>query len=294
MAVRAKPSLEELQDRPERAAYGLRVSAYDRSSSLLIAMLLLVGAAVAAIVIVYFSSRIRTLPPAIPVTPVALPSDDSGAAGGDVSSETPAVEDVPEVLEPELEELLEQVSLAVADDAVVMAEERAAEAQSAAATPGDSRGAGDGRGEGAGGREPTREIRFEPESMDEYARWFDEAGLEIGVLGEDNRVYYATALSTRTPQVRTGEPGGEGRLYFNSTGGPLYPLDRQLARKAGILDKGQLVLQFCTPETQQKLLTLEREAAGSRPPGDIMRTVFRVVKKRGTYAFEVEDQSYYR
>ncbi|MEQ8846890.1 hypothetical protein [Botrimarina sp.] len=286
--------MDELQDRPERAAYGLRVSAYDRSSSLLIAMLLLVGASVLAIVIVFFSSRIKTLPPAIPVTPVSAPSDDSGAAGGDVSEETPAVEDVPEVLQPELEELLEQVSLAVADEAVMMAQERAAEAQTAATAPGDSRGAGDGRGEGPGSREPIREIRFEPESMDEYARWFDEAGLEIGVLGTDNRVYYATALSTPSPRVRVGEPGGEGRLYFNSTGGPLHPLDRQLARKAGILDRGDLVLQFCTPETQQRLLTLERDAADSRPPSDIMRTVFRVVKRGGSFAFEVENQTYYR
>lgn len=281
-------------DRPEKAAYGLRVSAYDRSTSLLIAMLLLAGASVLAIVIIFLSGNIQALGPAIAVTPVALPGDDAGAAGGETDEITPAVEDVPEVLEQDLEELLDQVALAVTEDAVLLAEERSAEAQNANSTPGDSRGAGSGAGTSPGGREAVREIRFEPESLQEYALWFDEVGLEIGVLGADNRVHYASGLSGGSPRVRTGDPGGEGRLYFNSLGGPLYPLDQELARKAGIRDRGELVLQFCTRELQQKLLELERDAAGGRTPAEIQRTVFRVIKKSGRYDFEVEKQLYYR
>jgi hypothetical protein len=77
-------------------------------------------------------------------------------------------------------------------------------------------------------------------------------------------------------------------------GGPLYALDRKLAEKAAILDRGTLVLQFCTAATQAKLLQLEREAADGRPPRDIALTVFKVVKRGGGYDFEVADQQFYR
>ncbi|MEO0530786.1 MAG: hypothetical protein AAF266_09475 [Planctomycetota bacterium] len=282
------------QLRPERAAAGLRVSAYDRTFSLLIALLLLVGGAVLGIVIVFFSNRLTRLPPAIPVTPVSASS--SSASDGEVNELTPGVENAPESIEPDLEELLEQVSLAATSDAVLMAEE--ASADSAAMNKGDS--GGDTRGVGPAGdgdldaREPRREIRFEPASVDEYAEWFDKAGLEIAVLGSDNVVYYASRLSTPEPVIRTGNPDDDKRLYFNSTGGPLHPLDRRLAEKAGILNRGTLVLQFCTAATQRKLLELEKQAADGRPTRDIARTVFRVVKRGSGYDFEVEEQQFYR
>lgn len=289
----AKP-LDSL--RPERAASGLRVSAYDRTTSLLIALLLMVGAATLGVVIVYFSSRLERLPPAIPVTPVAPPSESRAAAAGELTELTPGVENAPESLEPDLETLLEQVSLAATSDAVLSAEQASADSTAVREGEGgsDSRGVGDSGDGDATSRDPRREILFEPESFEEYARWFDAAGLEIAVLGGDNRVYYASGLSGPQPVVREGDPADEKRLYFNSTGGPLYPLDRKLAEKAGILDRGALVLQFCTPATQSRLLDLEMRAAGSRPLRDVALTVFRVTKRGASYDFEVAEQQYYR
>lgn len=282
------------QLRPEHAAAGLRVSAYDRTFSLLISLLLLVSGAVFGIVIIYFSSRLQRMPPAIPVMPVSASS--SSASEGEVNELTPGVENAPESIVPDLEELLEQVSLAATSDAVLMAEE--ASADSAAMNAGES--GGDTRGVGSTGdgdvesREPRREIRFEPASVDEYAEWFDKAGLEIAVLGSDSVVYYATRLSSPSPVIRTGDPDEDKRLYFNSTGGPLHALDRRLAEKAGILGRGTLVLQFCTAATQRRLLEIEKQAADGRPTRDIARTVFRVVKRGTQYDFEVEEQQFYR
>lgn len=285
-------AVDDLTLRPEKAAAGLKVSSYDRTSSLLIAMLLLVGAAVIGVVIVFFSNRIQRALPAIPVTAVA-PFDSAAPAEGDLADVAPGDENAPEDAVEDLESLLEQVTLAATNDAVLMSNEGAL--ASATAVKGDPRGAG-GSGTGRGpSREPRREIRFEPQSMRQYADWFDKAGLELGVLGTDNLVYYASKLSTPTPIVRTGSPEEDKRLYFNSTGGPLYPLDRQLAKKAGIADKGQWILQFCSPATQQKLLALEKVKADGRPTSDISRTVFRVVKGASdSFDFEVEEQQYYR
>lgn len=287
----AVESLESL--RPERAAAGLRVSAYDRTSSLLIAMLLLVGMATLAVVVIFFSSRLQRTPPAIPVKAVS-PFNDSAANNPQANNLLPGVENAPEVLEKNLESLLDQLSIAATSDSVLMAEEMTAENDlNAGASRGDPRGTGvSGNGTGAG-REPRREIHFEPESFEQYAKWFDEVGLEIAVLGSDNVVYYASRLSTPNPVVRTGDPAADVRLYFNSAGGPLYPLDRRLAEKAGILKRGELILEFCSPELQNKLLQLEQQAAKSRPSEDIALTVFKVVKRGSGYDFEVSEQRFY-
>lgn len=278
--------------RPERAAAALRVSAYDRTFSLLIALLLLVGGAVIAITFVYFAGRLQRTPPAIPVMPVSAGGESRAASDGEVNELTPSVENAPSTLEPDMDQLLEQISLAATSDAVLMPESTSSKSSAS-----EGEGGGDGRGVGDGDgdtREPRREIYFEPRTVKEYAQWFDAAGLELGVLGSDNLVYYATQLSTPSPKVRTGKPEDEIRLYFNSMGGPLYVLDKKLAEKAGILGKGTLVLQFCTPETQQRLLQLERERAGDRLMDDIARTVFKVVRRGNDFGFEVSEQQYYR
>lgn len=285
-------AVDDLSLRPEKAAAGLKVSAYDRTTSLLIALLLLVGFSVLGVVVVFFSNRIERVPPAIPVTAVT-PPDTPAPAEGDLADIAPGDENAPEDATQDLEALLEQVTMAATNDSVLMSDEGAVSASTA--VKGDPRGAG-GSGSGRGAvREPRREIYFEPKSMRQYAQWFDAAGLELAVLGADNLVYYATKLSSDTPIVRTGPPTEEKRLYFNSTGGPLYPLDRQLAKKAGIVDKGQLILQFCSPATQQRLLTLEKEKADGRALSDVSRTVFRVVSgASGQFSFEVSEQQYYR
>jgi len=106
-------AVDDLSYRAKRAASGLKVSAYDRSSSLLIAMLLLAAASVLGVVIVFFSNRLQRTPPAIPVTPVA-PSDLFDESFDDPSEEMPGVENAPEDATENLEDPRGQGSLAAA------------------------------------------------------------------------------------------------------------------------------------------------------------------------------------
>ena len=73
------------------------------------------------------------------------------------------------------------------------------------------------------------------------------------MLGQDNKVYYAYNLSQVKPSVRVGDPAQETRLYMNPTDSQFAALDRQLAAKAGIANKGQIILQFYPPKAQPKV-----------------------------------------
>jgi hypothetical protein len=112
------------------------------------------------------------------------------------------------------------------------------------------------------------------------------------VLGRDNKVYYAYNLSQDKPGVRTGDPAADDRLYMNPAGSQFAALDRQLAAKAGIADKGGIILQFFPPKTQGILFALEQQRAGGRKTEQIRHTVFRVTPKGDQFEFSVEEQSY--
>ncbi|MGL4514854.1 MAG: hypothetical protein ACRCT8_17335 [Lacipirellulaceae bacterium] len=272
----------------------LRVSAFDRSSSLVTSLLLVVGLLVLSLGLVYFSAKIRPLPPPIPVTPVNLGGSNDAPAPGDAFDQAAGIPDAPEPDTPTLQSTLDVIGAVVESQAAfynLEAIDEAAKPARGQGGKGDNRGVGEGGGSGGrGAREPLRELRFEPSSVEEYARWLDEAGIELGVLGNDNRVHYATGLSGLAPRVRKGKPRDERRLYFNSTGGPLDPLDRLLATKAGIGDLGPIVLQFCSQTLQERLLALESDKAGGRPTTKIRRTVFRVTKKGDAFDIKVESQ----
>ncbi len=154
-------------------------------------------------------------------------------------------------------------------------------------------GSGFGPGRGSGPGEPRREIRFEPATTLEYAQWLDYFKIELGVLDpRDNKVYYAYNLSHEKPDVRVGDPTQEQRLYMNPTDSQFAALDHQLAEKAGIADKGRIILQFYPPEAQAILVGLERKHAGARKPEEIRSTVFRVTHQGSAFVFSVEDQTY--
>ena len=79
---------------------------------------------------------------------------------------------------------------------------------------------------------------------------------------------------------------------MNPTDSQFAALDRQLAVKAGVADKGRIILQFYPPEAQAILEGLERKHAGARKPEEIRSTAFRVTRKGTAFEFSVEDQSY--
>jgi hypothetical protein len=273
--------------------YELRVNWYDRVASLLVALLVICGATVVGLVVVYVSRRLYTTQVAIPVQPVEAASRPADAAMGlKRDLEPPGIEEVPELIEPALQDTLSALSTAVsAKTALLSDDEIDSELDTGHGSGfGDNRQAGVGSGNGV--QEPRREIRFEPESLDHYAQWLDFFGIELGVLGSDNMVYYAYNLSRATPDARVGEPAQEQRLYMNPTDSQFSAFDRQLAKKAGIADKGQIILQFYPPKTQAILYGLEQQRAGGRKPEQIRHTVFRVTPSGDGFEFSVEEQSY--
>ena len=290
----------------------LRVSPYDRVSSWLVALLVVTGVTVGSLLIIFFTRQILVPHVTVPVRPVSG-GGGSGGTGGSLGSsselEPPGINEAPVFDQQPLQETLSALASAVSTKAALIADESI----EANIEPVHGAGVGDGRqpggGGGAGGgygggigsgfgrgrggpREPQREIRFEPANLNEYAQWLDFFKIELGVLGHDNQVYYAYNLSRDTPDVRVGDPADEARLYMNPTEGQFAALDRRLATKAGIADKGRIILQFYPPNAQKILLDLEQNRAGGRTPEQIRRTVYRVTRTGDRFEFSVEEQSY--
>jgi hypothetical protein len=295
----------------------LRVSSYDRVSSWLVSALVVAGVAVAALVFIYFTRQLLLEGDfAVPVTPVSAGGGGTGGSSDPTGTgqdlEPPGIEEAPDLTEPQLQDTLSAVATAVTSRSALIADETIdANMEPVAGTgAGDSRrpgggggagggygggiGAGFGRGRG-GPPEPQREIRFEPQSIGEYAQWLDFYKIELAVIDtQNNKVYYAYNLSRAKPDVRVSDPSQqpEQRFNFNSSLSHFAALDRQLAAKAGIADKGDIIFQFLPDQTAAILFDLERKSAGGRKPEQIRRTVFRVTRNGNRFEFSVAEQSY--
>jgi hypothetical protein len=292
-----------------RAKNQLRVSSYDRVSTWIMAMLFVTCIAVISLCLIYFGRKILITDFAVPVTPIASGGGGTGGKGGAVGGgdlEPPNAEDAAAVEESQTQDTLSALASAVASRTAALTDEtidvdETTQAKGDGRTPGSGGGRGGGAGGGigsgfgpghAGPSEPRREIRFEPASLLEYAQWLDYFKIELGVLGQDNKVYYAYNLSREKPDVRVGDPAQETRLYMNPTDSQFAALDRQLAAKAGIASKGQIILQFFPNEAQAILVNLEQKQAGARKPETIRSTVFRVTHTGQNFEFSVADQTY--
>jgi hypothetical protein len=205
----------------------------------------------------------------------------------------PGVEEADELADPQLDYMLETLSLdAVAAD-VLLTEEVLKEV-------GKGKGLGDARMAGSGGdgvveRVPRWErwkLRFEPSSAGEFARWLDYHKIEVAVLGRDNLVHYASNLSGAI-QVRSGKPTEDSRGWTSAADGPMPTLTVQLARKADIAKLGNIVLLFYPFEVESILWTLENQYSQGRDVNTIRETVFTVVPNGSDFEFKVIDQSYF-
>ncbi len=291
----------------------LRISSYDRVSSWIVSMLIVACVSVGSLFLIYFSNKFIVKEFAVPVTPIATGGGGTGGIGGSANggeADSPIAEDAAAFFdEPRVQETLSAVASAVTTRSAVLADETLDIGADVAQRRGDGRspGSGGGSGGGVGGgigsgfgpgrggpKDPRREIRFEPANLQEYALWLDFFEIELGVLGQDNKVYYTRNVSRAKPDVRVGDqdPSQETRLYMNPTDSQFSALDRQLAAKAGIADKGSIILQFYPPKAQAILFTLEQKKAGARKPEMIRSTVFRVTHIGKAFEFSVEEQTY--
>ena len=280
--------------------YQLTVNSYDRTATLIIALLVIVGFAVLGLLVVYFAKKTFPIIEAIPVVPVEATSQNPAGLARD--PEPPGVEEAPELSDPQLQTVLDTLTSAVSpqevllSDQILNAEDQAGKGKG----QGDSRMAGPG-GEGVLERVPRWErwkIRFVPESTSDFASWLDYHKIEVGVLGYDNSVHYATHLSSGSPHVKKGPPEKEIRGYTSAADGPMPTLTIALARKADIARLGPTVLLFYPHEVESLLHFLEgktrdKKFSGKRDVNSIRQTVFTVVHEGGKYAFEVLEQKYF-
>lgn len=276
-----------------RESYKLGVNAYDRASSLLLSLIVLVGAGVGGLLIVFFARQLRVVQTAIPVTAIDPGERSPDAAMGlKEDIEPPGIEEAPELDQPQLQDTLQALTSAVSNRQAILSDESIDSSDRAAKGQGfgDARQAGTGSGVPI--REPRREVRFDPSSIEEYARFLDSYGIEITVWGDrDGKLYYASNLSKERPDTRVlDDYRQDRRLSMRSIGPPMEQLDLRLARKAGISDKGRTVFQFYPDKAAGILLGLEKQAAGDTPIEALALTAFRVTKKGDQFIFSVEEQ----
>ncbi len=273
--------------------YQLTVSSYDRAIALIVALLVLVGSTVCGMAVVFFTGKfVQTIEP-IPVVPVEATKLHT-AQGLHNDPEPPGAEEAPDLSEPKLQDTLETLTNVISNRDALVTDERL----DAHKTAGESSSMGDFRQAGTHSEEVVERVprwqrwklRFEPESADEFALWLDTQKIEIGVLGRDNLVHYASALSQNNPRTRTSAPEQETRGYTSAADGPMPGLTSSLARKANIARFGEIVVLFYPFEVESQLWTLENQYADGRNVNSIRETVFTVVRKGAGFQFEVIDQ----
>jgi hypothetical protein len=276
----------------------MKVSAYDRVSSLLVALLIVVGLFVGLMLLVWLT-QVISFKPRIPA--VELPDlKGRGAAAEGIARdlEEPGLEEIPE-MEPQLSETIEAVTDAISSQQAALQAFEGNAAQSGSGTGlGDSRGVGPG-GEGDLDAVPEwerLEARFTSSSLNDYIRQLDYFGIELGAMDRDSpRIDYAKNLSKAKPDSRTGtrdEENRAGRLYFIHEDSALKEWDRTLLERAGVKTKGRILAQFYPPELRQELLRLEQARMGSRSLSDVQKTVFAVRPKGSGLEFYVVEQKY--
>jgi hypothetical protein len=261
----------------------------------LISLLIVFGVVVLLLFIVWLTSRLLFTQRSIPIELLNYEGRGDHAAGFERDMEEPGMDELEELIEPQLENTLEKVTEMITDQVAAFDQLEAAAYSSQGSGRGDSRQEGP---EGEGSRDiippwERWEIRFASSDINAYARQLDFFGIELGAAGGTPEVDYAGKLAGATPARRSGKPDAEDRLYMTYRGGssPLAAFDRQLLEKAGIRTQRRLVMQFLPKPIEQQLLVLEATNAKGRSPKEFLRTIFGVRERRGGgYEFYVIDQ----
>lgn len=263
---------------------------------MVLASLVLVGTAVVGLAVLFFSNKFSTTIEPIAFVPVeaSSPNANQGLAQ---DPEPPGMQEAAELMEPQLEDTLDALSMMALDEALLTEEVvDAAEEAGKGDSLGDSRQAGPG-GDGVVERVPRWErwkIRFEPKSPRDFAAWLDQFGIRVGVLGRDNKVHVAWDFTKGAAKTESVEPKN-----YNMWGqtipadGPMPALTKDLARKAQILQRGPIALLFYPKAVEDRLWTTEQAHNKFKDPNKVRETVFTVIQGSDGYQFQVIDQKYF-
>lgn len=283
----SSPATTESTAASKSPHYKLTVNAYDRAATMIVALLVIMAIVVGSLAIIFFANKFSSKIEPIAFVPVEATSPTANQGFAD-EPDPPTTMDL---MEPELDETLDLITSL---DEMLLPDEALQTAQKESL--GDARQPGPG-GDGVVERVPRWErwkIRFEPRSPADFARWLDQYGIRVGVLGRDNKVHVAWNFSKGATQVESTEP-----KTYNSWGqtipadGPMPKLTQDLARKAGIMQRGPIALLFYPFEVEARLYTLEKEKNKFDDPNKIRETVFTVVEESDGFKFVVVDQKYF-
>lgn len=278
---------------------GLQVSLYERVASLLISLLIMVGTAVAGLLIIWFTGQMFTTQTAVPVVLEDLSGGREDGVVGEsmqLDSEIDEIAQETEFEEPQMQETLEMVTDAVANQLAMLDNPALVDTLNAGGggrSTGTGNQVGFGAGEGESGipRAQRWTIRFQDNTLEEYAQQLDYFKIELAALGPAG-VQYASGVSG-SPTRRTGRKGEkEERLYMSWKDGTLKQFDTQLLQKANIPTTGRIILQFYSADTENLLANIEKNYAG-READEIRKTVFQVERAGGGFQFKVVEQSYF-
>lgn len=284
----------------------LRVTRFDRVSSLLMAIVAGLVLGVLSLFVVWYANR----PPApiedVPLELVELPGGfEDGSIDETLRLESPedptqdpSLAEIP-AEENEIQEVLENV-LTLSEEATQIVQQQFEtdarnQGRAGSATGTGRRALGFGPGESGIPREQRWFVRFdETGSIELYARQLDFFGIELGAILSGGKLIYLSELSADRPTTRTVESGAsEKRLYMTWQGGGRRVADLQLFKKAGVEVGSGTIFHFYPPQTEALLAKLERDYAG-RPVDQIRRTYFAVKPTRNGYEFVVTQQTYFQ
>ncbi|GAA4421819.1 hypothetical protein [Bremerella cremea] len=272
-----------------------RVSAYDQVSGLLVTLLLMVGTGVGVLFVIYLTTRNWETNVSIPVIIEPAPGRGDHAMGVAQDLEPPGLEELEEVLEPQIEASYEAVT-----DAVTSQEAALENVDGAAVSTDSGTGQGDSRPLGPEGNGPDVvprwerwQIEFSGSDINNYAKQLDHFKIELGMAGGGQQtIDYASKFSAGGPTRRTASGKEEDRLYFTWQSGSLREADLELLKRAGVDTRGRIPMQFYPPDTENLLAYIEQQYMGERPLTTIQKTVFGIKPASGGYEFFVIRQMY--
>jgi hypothetical protein len=300
----------------------LGVTPFDRVFSLLVTCILLLGLVTVGLGAVWLTNQqwvVAAAPARVDMVEVPIPGDLGGTnpfdemptdpVAGPDSSDPSAVDNdsapATDATEP-MNRVIDAIgNVATNPDELAML----TDAGATAVVPGGStigtsgrRLVGDGPGRIAGvSRSKRWEISFESgQTEQEYARQLDYFHVELGAI-VDQKIYYASSLSSAKPSVRTASSGAdEKRLFFSWRTGGRRQIDLSLLKKAGIPVGGEpIVLHFYPADVEQRLARMELDyldkARGTANLRGVRKTRFVVVRDKNSvpYDFEITRQEYF-
>jgi hypothetical protein len=278
----------------------MAVSAYDRAASWVIALNILLGCAV-LLAFLFWLSKVMTFTRDEQAT-VVLVENIAGrgdhAAGFARDVEPPGMEELPEEMEPRVEQLLEAVTTVVSTQATALDTMQTTMLSSSQGTGlGDSRPPGPlGEGDDVIPRGERWEIRYNSNNLAAYAQQLDCFQIELGAVGGgEKQVDYVMNLQQPRPNTRQGPGDAEKRLYMLWTMGALKAFDQRLLRAAGVKTAGRVVVQFYPKPVEDMLARIEIEYAGRNGKTSvkqIKQTVFGVRRQGTGFEYYVVSQVY--